>query len=76
MDANAERQLEKMRVFIRESKLVEENVIEIGTNEYVIMLWISSNKLEKMQYALIYLGYEVDNRDYYLLVKTKNQNKN
>lgn len=35
------------------------------------MLWTGSDELEKIEFALKYLGYKAKNRNYYLIVETE-----
>ncbi|MBQ3545949.1 MAG: hypothetical protein IJA34_13360 [Lachnospiraceae bacterium] len=69
LEENAVNRLNKMRKFLKTNYINVKPVMKLSDGEYAVIPWLSSNELYKLEYALVYLGYTVKNKDYYLIVK-------
>lgn len=73
LSENCIEKLNSMRKFSRQSRLVDELVAPLSKSRYAIFPWVGTRQKCALYFALLNKGFNVQDRDYYLIVETKEE---
>lgn len=73
LSENCIEKLNRMRKFTRQSRLADELVAPLSKSRYAIFPWVGTRQKCVLYFALLNKGFNVQGRDYYLIVETKEE---
>lgn len=73
LSENCIEKLNSMRKFTRQSRLTDELAAHLSKSRYAIFPWVGTRQKCALYFALLNKGFNVQDRDYYLIVETKEE---
>lgn len=71
LSKNCMEKLNRMRKFTKCSGFADKLVIPLSNNRYALFPWVGTKQMYAFYFALLSKDYRVQNRNYYLIVETK-----